>query len=297
MDVLITGSSGLIGSALVASLTEDGHDVKRLVRTATDGGDARWNPDDDSIDLSRLDALDAVVHLAGEPIAEGRWTSAKKARIRQSRVAATRLLAGELAKRDPKPRVIVSASAIGYYGDRGEASVDESSESGDGFLADVCRQWEQAMTVAVEAGIRVVFVRFGVVLSAAGGALKKMLLPFKLGIGGVVGNGRQYMSWVAIDDAVGAIQHILANETVTGPVNVVAPNPVTNRQFTKILGAVLRRPTLLPMPGFAARMAFGPMADELLLASTRVEPAQLEKSGYVFQYPQVEEALRHLVGH
>lgn len=295
MKVLVTGSTGFIGSALVTALTGAGHQVTRLVRKPAGAGEVRWDPASSVIDAGGLEGHDAVVHLAGENIA-GRWTPAKKQRIRSSRVDGTRLLAEALAKLSRRPHALVCASAIGYYGDRGEEKLREDSSPGKGFLAETCVAWEAAAKPAVNAGLRVVHVRIGVVLHPAGGALKQMLLPFKLGLGGVIGSGRQYMSWIALDDLIGIFQHALANDSLRGPANAVVPNPATNREFTQTLGKVLSRPTIFPMPAFAARLAFGEMADELLLASTRVEPARLAASGYGFAYPQLEAALRHLLG-
>ena len=269
MKVLITGSSGLIGSALIESLAANGHEVIRLLRKKFAEDSPVWDPENGVIDLADVRGIAAVVHLAGDNIAEGRWNSQKKGRILNSRVIGTKLLAEFFAASDHKPHIIVSASAVGVYGDRGEELVDETSGPGNGFLADVCKQWEGATASAVDAGIRVAKVRLGVVLSTAGGALKKMLLPFRMGLGGVIGTGKQYMSWVSIDDVVGIIQYVIANDAMRGPVNLVAPNAVSNREFTKTLGRVLHRPTIFPMPAFAARIAFGEMANELLLSSTR----------------------------
>jgi uncharacterized protein (TIGR01777 family) len=239
----------------------------------------------------------AAVHLAGESIATGRWTAARKARILESRAKGTRLLAEALAGLEPRPKVLVSASAIGYYGDRGDEALTEDSGSGSAFfLSNVCRQWESATEPAADAGIRVANLRFGVILSAGGGALPRLLTPFRLGVGGTLGSGKQFMSWIAVDDAVGAILHALTTKALRGPVNAVSPQPVTNREFTKALGRVLGRPTLFPMPAFAARLAFGQMADELLLCSQRVEPAKLLASDYQFRFPDLEGALRHLLG-
>ena len=295
MKVLVTGSSGLIGSALMPALRGAGHTVVPLVRGRPGPGFARWNPDDGSLDRGALDGVDAVVHLAGENIAAGRWTPAHKARIRDSRVQGTALLVRALRELDRKPRVFVSGSAVGFYGDRGTALLDEGSARGRGFLADVSAQWEDAARPAADAGIRVVTMRTGVVLSGAGGALGKMLPPFRLGLGGPVGAGTQYMSWIALDDVVGAIQHLVATDSVVGPVNLVAPNAATNREFTKTLGKVLGRPTLFRVPAFAIRLALGEMADELLLASIRAQPARLTASGYRFRYPDLEAALRHVL--
>jgi uncharacterized protein (TIGR01777 family) len=268
------------------------------VRTAPRPGHAEvhWQPETGSIATPGLEGLDAVVHLAGENIAAGRWTAEKKASIRDSRVQGTHLLCDALAQLVNPPKVLVSASAIGYYGDRGAEVLREDSRPGRDFLADVCRAWEAATAPAAQRGIRVVNLRFGIVLSAAGGALAKMLLPFKLGAGGIIGSGQQYMSWIALDDVVGAIHHTLITDTLHGPVNAVAPNPVTNAVFTKTLGRVLWRPTLFPLPAFVARAAFGEMADALLLASTRVEPARLKDTHYAFRYPELEGALRHVLG-
>ncbi len=297
MRIAISGASGLIGSSLVALLTAAGHQVGRLVRGAPQSAlDIRWDPAAGTIDRAALAGFDAVVHLAGENIASHRWTSAQKQKIRASRVDSTKLLAETLLVLNPRPQVWVCASAIGFYGDRGDEPLDEASLPGEGFLPDVCRQWEAATRPAADAGIRVVNVRFGVVLSPAGGALKSMLPPFRLGLGGRIGGGRQYMSWIGVDDAVGAIQQALMTDTLHGPVNLVTPHPVTNQEFTKTLGRVLRRPTIFPMPAPVARIAFGEMADALLLSSARVHPARLLTSGYAFRYPQLEPALRHMLG-
>ena len=301
MKILVSGSSGLVGSALLPVLRSAGHEVIRLVRSpsAPSGpGDAtvQWNPETGELDGGRLEGLDAVVHLAGENIAARRWTPAQKARIRDSRVRGTALLSDRLAKLAQPPATLVAASAIGFYGDRGDELLNEESSSGNDFLSEVCRQWEAASLPAAEKGIRVVRLRLGIVLSPRGGALAKMLLPFKLGAGGKIGAGRQTMSWIALDDAVGAICHALTDSNLSGPVNAVAPNPATNLEFTKTLGKVLFRPTLFPMPALAARLALGEMAEALLLSSTRVEPGRLADSGYSFQYPTLEGALRHLLG-
>lgn len=297
MNVLVTGATGLVGSTVVPFLTTGGHQVLRLVRKPTGrDDDVVWNPDAGTIDSKKLNGLDAVVHLAGENIASGRWTAAKKARIRDSRVNGTRLLCETLAQLSKPPKVLVCASAIGYYGDRGNDELSETSPPGTSFLCDVCRDWEQATESARLAGIRVVNLRIGVVLTPRGGALAKMLLPFKLCAGGNVGHGRQYWSWIAIDDVVGAIHHALTTGGLFGPVNAVSPEPVTNAGFTKTLGKVLRRPTIIPMPAFAAKWALGEMADELLLASTRVIPRRLTETGYQFRCPTLEAALRHVLG-
>ncbi|MSR59996.1 MAG: TIGR01777 family protein [Planctomycetaceae bacterium] len=301
MKILVTGSTGLVGTALIPLLTTGGHEVIRLVRSKSktkppSQGSIDWNPDANYIDAAGLEGLDAVVHLAGESVAQGRWTTAKKASIRESRIRGTQLLCDTITHLTKPPRTLVCASAIGYYGDRGDERLTEASPAGKGFLADVCRDWEAACEPARRKGLRVVNLRIGVVLSPAGGALKAMLLPFKMGVGGVFGNGKQYMSCIALDDLVGAIAHTLMTPSLTGAVNAVCPAPLTNHDFTKTLGEVLGRPTILPMPAFAARLAFGEMADELLLASARVEPAKLLESGYQFRCPSVAGALRHMLG-
>jgi hypothetical protein len=248
------------------------------------------------LDAALVEAPDAFVHLAGENIAAGRWTAARKARIRDSRVKVTRRLCESLARLSQPPKVVVSASAVGYYGDRSDEVLTEESPSGAGFLAQVCREWEAACGPAVQKGIRVVNLRTGMVLSAAGGMLPRILPPFRMGLGGRIGSGRQYMSWIALDDLVGVIVHALTCDRPAGPVNAVAPNPVTNLEFTRTLGRVLRRPTFFAVPAWAARLAFGEMAGALLLASARVEPARLAASGFVFRYPELEGALRHMLG-
>jgi len=288
--ILVSGSSGLIGAALIPALKSSGYEITCLVRgTASSRDQIQWDPAQPLVPES-VSGFDAVVHLAGESIV-GRWTEAKKRRIRESRVKGTLRLAEALAQAPQRPRVLISASAIGYYGDRGEETLREDSASGSGFLPEVCREWEDATELATKAGIRTVQMRFGLVLSRFGGALQKMLPPFRLGVGGNMGNGRQWWSWIDIDDLVGAVQHVIKTETLRGPVNVVGPSPVTNAEFTKTLASVLSRPAILPMPAFAARLVFGQMGDELLLASQRVEPAKLLASGYVFQKPDLRLAL------
>lgn len=297
MKILVTGATGLVGTALSAFLTTGGHEVVRLTRsTPRDANDVSWNPESGTIDRARLEGLDAVVHLAGENIAGARWTTAVKQRIRDSRVKGTRLLCEALAQLVRPPKTLICASATGFYGNRGDEELSEGSTAGTGYLADVCREWEEACSPARGAGIRVVNLRIGVVLSAKGGALQKMLFPFRMGGGGVIGSGKQYWSWVAIDDVVGAIHHCLNHQEISGPVNATAPQPSTNLEFTKTLGKVLHRPTIIPMPGFAARIALGEMATDLLLSSTRVVPQALERSGYQFRCPSLEGALRHELG-
>lgn len=298
MNILVSGSTGMVANGLIPQLTIGGHEVVRLVRSkARSPGKemVHWDPDSGSCDPALFDNIDAVVHLAGEGIASGRWTAAKKQRIRDSRVVGTRLLCEAAARAVRKPKVLVCASAIGFYGDRGETVCTEETTPGSGFLPEVCAAWEQATEPARQAGIRVVNVRIGVVLSPTGGALAQMLLPFRLGVGGVLGSGRQYMSWIALDDLVAILVRALDDERLTGPVNGVSPQPVTNTEFTRTLGRVLWRPTLFPVPAFAARLLLGEMADALLLASTRVVPQKLNTLGFPFAYPTLEPALRHLL--
>jgi uncharacterized protein (TIGR01777 family) len=297
MIIAITGSTGLVGTALIKALEADGHSVRRVVRRPSGGGaqEIRWDPAAGTIDAAGFHDVDAVVHLAGESVAARRWSAAVKKEIRDSRIRGTTLLCETLAGLAKKPSVLVSASAIGYYGDRGDKRLDESSPPGSGFLAGVCQEWEAATKPARDADIRVVNLRIGVVLDRKGGALKSMLTPFKLAVGGVIGSGRQYFSWITLDDLVRVIQFTLSTAALNGPVNATAPQPVTNREFTKTLGRVLGRPTIFPMPAFAARLAFGEMADEMFLAGARVEPAALSAAGFQFTNPQLEPALRHLL--
>jgi len=293
--VLVSGSSGLIGTALLPSLKASGTSVTRLARTGTSsssaGGDERipWDPAT-AMSPEAVSGFDAVIHLAGESIV-GRWTAAKKAAIRDSRVVATRSLAQALAQAKQKPQVFVCSSAIGYYGDRAEEVLKEESAPGTGFLPEVCHQWEAATRAAADAGIRTVQIRTGIVLSAQGGALGKMLMPFKMGVGGRVGDGRQWMSWIDMQDMVGAIHHILKTDRLQGPVNLVAPKPVINAEFTKTLTSVLSRPAIFPMPAFAVKLAFGEMGEALLLGSQRVEPTQLVNSGYLFRFKDLAASL------
>ena len=297
MNIAITGASGLIGSALLNSLKENGHNVSKILRSykENDKTNISWLPEGGSWSDAYKNGLDGVVHLAGENIAAGKWTVEKKDRIRKSRVSGTKSLCESICNLSEKPKVMVCASAIGFYGDRGDEILNEESIKGTGFLSDVCQDWEDATKIMSQSGIRVVNLRFGVVLSSNAGALAKMLLPFKLGVGGKIGSGEQYMSWIAIDDVVGAINHALVTDMLVGAVNTVSPNVVTNKTFTKILGAVLGRPTLLPMPAFGARIAFGEMADALLLSSSRVQPDKLLKTEYQFKYPDLKTALNYLL--
>jgi uncharacterized protein len=297
MKLAITGSSGLIGTAAREKFHELDWEVFRVVRRKADSdkNEIGWAPMNESIDLQRLEGMDAVIHLAGENIASGRWTKAKKNRIWESRVKSTQMLCRALSKLKTPPSALISASAVGYYGNRGEEWLDESSSTGSGFLPEVSRYWEAAAHKAKETGIRVINPRFGMVLSPRGGALGKMLLPFKLGLGGPVGNGKQYWSWVTLEDVVRFLEFALRQETLSGPVNVTSPEPVTNREFTKALGKVLKRPTVAPFPAFAAKLLFGQMAEDLLLASARVEPKKLKEAGFDFSHPELEPALKSIL--
>lgn len=305
--ILVSGVSGPIGAALLPSLRAGGSSVVRLVRGAAavgaQGGardraqnDAQiaWDPVQ-PISPESVSGFDAVIHLAGESII-GRWTAAKKQKIRESRVAGTSNLAQALANANVKPRVFISSSAIGYYGDRGDEILREESAAGAGFLPDVCREWEKATDAATKAGIRTVQIRTGIVLSTVGGALAKMLPPFKLGLGGIVGSGLQWMSWIDVQDMVGAIQHIVKSERLQGPVNLVAPTPVRNAEFTKTLAGVLSRPAIFPMPAFVVKLVFGEMGETVLLGSQRVEPGQLVASGYPFQFHDLQASLKATLG-
>lgn len=298
MNVLISGASGLVGGYLVPRLERAGHQVYRLVRRKPASPmERQWNPDE-RVNPIVLDRIDAVIHLAGENIGEGRWTEEKKRRIRESRVHGTRRLAEAIAEASAPPKSLVCASAIGFYGDRGDTTLDEGSSAGSGFLPDVCREWEGAADPARNRGVRVAHVRLGVVLSSEGGALAKMLLPFKMGVGGVIGSGKQYWSCISVDEAAAVFQYAAENDSVSGPVNAVCPEPVTNHDFTKTLGRILGRPTVFPLPAFMARLALGQMADDLILSSARVVPAKLTAAGYPFAHPNLESSLRAaLEGH
>ena len=297
MKILVSGSHGLVGKALTRALTDDGHEVVRLVRRERKVGapEIEWYPDEGRIDAARLEGIEAAIHLAGDNIAGGRWTAQKKRTIRESRVQGTLLLSETLASLSRPPLVFISASTIGVYGDRGDELLTEQSLPGKDFLANVCIDWEAATISATEKGIRTIHARFGVILDAREGALAKMLPPFRAGLGGKIGSGQQWMSWVALDDVVAALKFLLADRRLQGPVNVVAPNPVTNEEFTKTLGRVLSRTTFLPMPAFAARLAFGEMADALLLSSQKVDPGVLEDNGFLFSWPTLEPALKHIL--
>jgi uncharacterized protein len=295
MNILVSGSTGLIGSELCSFFSKNNHHIVRLVRGAVAGPDEiRWDPFKGILDTQALERLDAVVHLAGENIASGRWTEKKKRRIRESRINGTRLLAQSLSRLFDPPKVLISISAVGYYGDRGDEQLNEESTAGTGFLPDLCREWEAATEAAIIRGIRVVIPRLGVVLSTRGGAMARMLPFFRLGLGGRIGSGRQYMSWIALEDLLRIIHHAILTPSLHGPVNAVSPNPVTNEDFSKALGRALSRPARFALPAFAARIAFGKMANEALLASARVAPARLAQSEFKFHFPELDGALRHL---
>ncbi|PYS73844.1 MAG: TIGR01777 family protein [Acidobacteria bacterium] len=296
MKIAIAGASGLVGSALIPILQSDGNQITRLVRSSPKAGEIEWHPNQDEVSTQSLQGFDVIINLAGENIAGGRWTDEQKRKIRDSRVNGTHLLSEAIAKMSSKPQAFICASATGIYGDRDDEVLNEQSESGGGFLAGVCREWEKATEPANKAGVRVVNLRFGPILARDGGMLSKLLTPFKMGMGGKVGSGKQHISWIALDDAVSAIKLAIDRQTIHGPLNVVSPNPVTNEEFTKTLGHVLNRPTALAMPAFAARLAFGEMADEMLLASQKVMPKKLTSAGFQFQYPQLEAAMRKYVG-
>jgi uncharacterized protein (TIGR01777 family) len=299
---LVTGSSGLVGSSLIAFLSAGGHQVARLVRREPSLPDSlgaslvTWDPARGRLDPETVSGQDVVVHLAGAGIADGRWTAERKRLIRESRVVGTDLLARALAEAPEKPRVLVCASATGFYGDRGDVELDEGSAGGSGFLADVAREWEAAAAPATAAGIRVVHLRLGVVLTPAGGALSRMLPPFRAGVGGPLGDGGQYWSWISLDDLLTSILHVAASDDLSGPVNAVSPHPLANGPFSAILGRVLNRPAVLRVPAAALRLLLGEMGEELLLASTRVKPAGLLDSGFNFRYADLEAALRHVLG-
>ena len=297
MKILVSGSRGFIGSALVPSLIEQQHQISRLIRlpAVAAAPDVAWDPESGALTPASLEGCDAVIHLAGENIAAKRWTLRHKAAILISRAHATKQLCETIARWPQPPRVLVCASATGYYGSRGEEWLTEHSPRGEGFLADVCAAWEAAADAVRQRGIRVVQLRFGIVLHPSGGALAKMLPPFRLGVGGPIGTGRQYWSWIVREDVVGIIHHVLTHEALRGPVNAVSPQPVTCHEFSRALGHAVGRPAVMPMPAFAARLVFGEMADALLLASARVQPAVLLSSGYTFRAPDLSRALAALI--
>ncbi len=302
MRILVSGSTGFLGTALVRALEGQGHSVARLVRPGTSRKNVAgaqtvaWDPVADQFDSARAEGADALVHLAGASIADGRWSAARKELLRTSRIDATRHLIGALAKLQSPPGVIVAASAIGYYGNRGEETLTEQSAPGNEFLAEVCREWEAENSRGAQFGARVVSLRIGIILAAHGGALQKMLLPFKLGAGGRLGSGQQWMSWVTLSEVVSIIQFALVASELSGPVNTVAPNPVRNTEFTRVLAKTLHRPALFPAPAFALRLALGEMADALLLSSAKVIPSKLSDSGYQFLQPELPAALAEIFG-
>jgi uncharacterized protein (TIGR01777 family) len=295
MNVLVTGASGFIGTAVVSRLESGGHRVEALRRTATvTAGGPSWNPAGGQIKLQSAEPFDAVVHLAGESIAQ-RWTAAARQRIRSSRVEATRLLCEALARLPQPPRVLVCASATGFYGDRAGEMLDEQSPAGIGFLAEVCQAWEAAAGPARRSGLRVVHLRFGIVLARHGGALASMLPAFRLGLGGRLGTGRQYWSWIALDDLLGVVERALLDDALSGPVNTVAPGAVANAEFTSALARELHRPAFLPVPEFVVETIFGAMGREALLGSQRVYPARLIAAGFKFQFPEISAVFQHLL--
>ena len=299
MRILVSGATGLIGAAFTDFMRAEGAEVATLARTPADNAEPThryWDPARAILDPRDLEGFDAVVHLAGENIASGRWTQEKKERIFNSRVRGTALLSTTLAACKHPPHTLVCASAIGYYGNRGEEVLDESAAPGQGFLAETCVAWEAAAGPAVDAGLRVVHLRTGMVLSGRGGALSHMLPPFRLGLGGPIGSGRAWMSWIALEDMMGLIRFCLREASLSGPVNAVAPHPVRNREFTRALGRALRRPALFPVPPLLLRLAFGEMAGELILSSAHVVPRRLQDADFAWQYPGIEAALRACLG-
>ncbi len=296
MKILVAGASGLVGTNLVPFLIQAGHDVKKLVRKNKDlaSDEISWDPQRELLDAAQLENFDAMINLAGENISSGRWSEKKKNAILESRIQATRTLTQTILYLKKPPQVFINASAVGYYGSRGDTLLTEDSSNGTGFLAHVCEEWERAAEPIASNDVRLVFTRFGVVLSPKGGALAKMLTPFKMGLGGVIGSGKQFMSWITLEELLGVIYHVINTGSLIGPVNVVSPDPVTNYEFTKTLGKVLARPTFMNMPASIARFVFGEMADELLLSSQRVSCAKLIHSGYKFCQPNLEQALRQI---
>ena len=292
MKVAVSGSTGLVGSRLRKRLIQEDHEVLPIVRRSAKPAEVHWDPAQGAIEADKLEGVNAVIHLAGENIAAGRWTNSLKKKIRDSRVQGTELISRTIAGLQTKPRVLICASAIGFYGDRGSEILTENSPAGEGFLPDLCQQWEAAAQPARDAGIRVVHLRLGIVLNKKGGALAKMLPLFKLGGGGIVGSGQQFWSWITLDDVCGAMLHCLTHDALNGPVNATAPGSVTNREFTKVLAKAVHRWALFPAPAFMLRIVLGEMADGLLLASARVQPTELEKSGYRFQAADLESGLK-----
>jgi uncharacterized protein (TIGR01777 family) len=299
MKIIVSGASGLVGTALTASLRVQGHTVLHLVRKRTpqetSSAEIRWDPLSAQVDVPALEGADAVVHLSGANVSKGRWTPARKRVLSSSRLDSTRVLVDSLARLRQKPRVFISASAVGYYGNRGDEILIESTGPGNDFLSHLARDWEAEAMRASQAGMRAVILRFGVILSSEGGALPEIIRPFKFGVGGRLGSGRQWMSWIALPDAVDIIESSMANAGWNGPLNAVAPEPVRNSEFAEIVGRVLHRPAILPAPGFMLRLALGEMADALLLSSQRAIPERLLQSGYAFKFPDLEAALRTML--
>lgn len=301
MNIIISGGSGLIGHALVSSLRKDGHNVKSITRKKNESSEnIFWDIDKSIIEVEKLENADVIIHLAGENISgdnpiQGRWTKERKEKILNSRVNGSKLISETILKLKNPPKVFISASAIGYYGDRNSESLNEKSSKGNGFLSDVCQKWEESIQKVKVKNIRVVNTRFGVVLSKNGGALKAMLLPFQMGVGGIIGNGKQYMSWIDIDDVVGSIKHIISKNNIEGIVNIVSPNSVTNYEYTKALGQTLNRPTIFPIPKIGINLLFGEMGNELLLSSQKVIPSVLLETKYDFKYKTIEESLNHIL--
>ena len=295
LRIAISGASGFIGTLLTPFLTTGGHEVIPLVRRPPRAGELHWDPAAGGLAPGALRGIDAVIHLAGENIGH-RWTERRKRAVRESRREGTRRLAEAIASAPEGPRTLISASAVGYYGERGEAIVTEESAPGNGFLPEVAREWEAATAPAEAAGVRVVRLRMGLPLTPAGGMLRRMLLPFRLGVGGRLGSGRQWVSWISADDLLGVFHHVLTHDTIHGPVNAVAPDPVTNAELTRALARTLRRPAIFPVPALVLRALFGAMADEAILTSTRVRPAVLERTGYRFRHPTIDQALAHVLG-
>lgn len=293
MKVAIAGATGFIGTRLSSFLKSKGHEVVRIVRKNAEVDDILWNPAVHEIDTQKLEGIDVIINLAGENIAGGRWSRRRKENILKSRVDATETLSKAVQRLSRPPQLFINTSAIGIYGNRGDEVLTESSPSGTGFLAEVCQQWEKAITYIPQT--RVVILRFGAVLSAEGGMLEKMLIPFKMGLGGVIGTGEQYISWIDIDDLLAVFEYVINHNHLSGPYNAVSPAPVTNYDYTKALGKTLHRPTFFAMPAFVARLAFGEMADEMILSSQKALPAKLVSEGFVFKYPKIEESLEHLL--